>query len=125
MRDELSLTFAALSDPTRRGLLERLNDGAATLKELAAPLDMTPQGVSRHLQILEHAGLISRGRSAQWRPCELRSEPLQSAAGWLDQYRRFWDASFDRLTEHLSDSGPPRMPTANDPTPTREEQRDA
>ncbi|UNX55540.1 metalloregulator ArsR/SmtB family transcription factor [Georgenia sp. TF02-10] len=106
-QEELSRTFAALADPTRRQVLERLSRRPATLKELAAPLAMTQQSVSRHLQILEQAGLISRGRQAQWRPCELRGERLQAASEWLDQYRQFWESSFDRLSDHLQDA-PPR-----------------
>lgn len=109
LQEELNRTFAALSDPTRRQLLERLSQRSATLKELAAPLAMTQQGVSRHLQILEQAGLIHRGRQAQWRPCELRGERLQAASEWLDQYRQFWESTFDRLSDHLQHS-PTRSP---------------
>ena|SRR5690242_8458406 len=99
--DQLSLTFAALADPTRRALLARLADGEATVNELAEPFPMTLQAISKHLKVLENAGLISRGRNAQWRPCQLRAAPLADANDWLEHYRRFWETSFDRLTTHL------------------------
>ncbi len=99
--DQLSTTFAALADPTRRAILDRLADGEATVNELAEPFPVTVQAVSKHLKVLEHAGLITRGRSAQWRPARLRGRPLEDAAGWLARYRQFFEASFDRLDEHL------------------------
>jgi DNA-binding transcriptional ArsR family regulator len=99
--DQLSATFAALADPTRRAMLERLADGEATVNELAAPFSVTVQAVSKHLKVLEHAGLVTRGRAAQWRPARLRGRPLEDAAGWLGRYRQFFEASFDRLDEHL------------------------
>jgi DNA-binding transcriptional ArsR family regulator len=101
--DQLSATFAALADPTRRAILARLSDGDATVKELAQPFPMTLQAVSQHLQVLERAGLIERGRSAQLRPSRLRGEPLRDAAEWLERYRAFWDAGFDRMDERLRD----------------------
>lgn len=100
--DRLSATFAALADPTRRAILTRLISGEATVTELAEPFDMSMPAVSKHLKVLERAGLIARGREAQWRPCRLEAGPLKDAAGWLEHYRRFWEASFDRLDEYLS-----------------------
>jgi DNA-binding transcriptional ArsR family regulator len=99
--DALSSTFSALADPTRRAILERLADGEATVNELAEPFPVSVQAVSKHLKVLEHAGLITRGRAAQWRPARLRGRPLEDAADWLARYRRFFEDSFDRLDEHL------------------------
>jgi DNA-binding transcriptional ArsR family regulator len=99
--DALSSTFSALADPTRRAILERLTDGEATVNELAEPFPVTVQAVSKHLKVLEHAGLITRGRAAQWRPARLRGRPLEDAADWLSRYRRFFEDSFERLDEHL------------------------
>jgi DNA-binding transcriptional ArsR family regulator len=99
--DQLSSTFAALADPTRRAIMARLAEGEATVNELAEPFPITLQGVSKHLKVLERAGLIARGRSAQLRPSRLQGEALKQAADWLAEYRRFWDESFDRLDEHL------------------------
>src|SRR5215475_6654480 len=99
--DPLSVTFAALADPTRRAILARLAQGEATVNELAEPFAMTLPAVSKHLKVLERAGLIVRGRNAQWRPCTLDARPLQDAADWVERYRRFWEANFDRLDEHL------------------------
>jgi DNA-binding transcriptional ArsR family regulator len=99
--DALSSTFSALADPTRRAILERLTDGEATVNELAEPFSVTVQAVSKHLKVLEHAGLITRGRAAQWRPARLRGRPLEDAADWLARYRRFFEDSFERLDEHL------------------------
>jgi DNA-binding transcriptional ArsR family regulator len=106
--DQLTSTFAALADPTRRAILARLSEGEATVRELAEPFPISVQAVSKHLKVLEHAGLITRGRSAQLRPSRLRGAPLHEAADWLDQYRRFWEGSFDRLDRRLrtSDEGP-------------------
>jgi DNA-binding transcriptional ArsR family regulator len=99
--DQLSSTFSALADPTRRAILERLADGEATVNQLAEPFPVTVQAVSKHLKVLEHAGLITRGRAAQWRPARLRGRPLEDAAGWLERYRQFFEGSFDRLDDHL------------------------
>jgi DNA-binding transcriptional ArsR family regulator len=95
--DRLSATFAALADPTRRAILARLADGETTVKELAAPFPISGPAVSRHLKVLEQAGLITRGREAQWRPCRLDAEPLQEVADWAAGFRQFWDASYSRL----------------------------
>lgn len=99
--DSLSTTFAALADPTRRAILARLATGTATVKELAAPFAMSGPAVSKHLRVLERAGLIARGRKAQWRPRRLKPAPLQEVAEWTDRYRRFWDASYERLDAYL------------------------
>jgi DNA-binding transcriptional ArsR family regulator len=99
--DTLSLTFSALADPTRRAILARLADGAATVKELSAPFAMSGPAVSKHLRVLERAGLIARGREAQWRPCRLEAGPLEEVAEWAEHYRRFWDASYERLDDYL------------------------
>jgi DNA-binding transcriptional ArsR family regulator len=101
--DRLSSTFAALADPTRRAILARLTSGQASVTELAAPFQMTMPAVSKHLKVLERAGLIARGREAQWRPCRLEGEPLRDIADWMEQYRRFWDESFDRLDDYLQE----------------------
>jgi DNA-binding transcriptional ArsR family regulator len=99
--DTLNRTFAALSDPTRREILARLASGEASVKELAEPFEMTLPGVSKHLKVLERAGLISRGRVAQSRPCRLEAAPLREAADWVGRYRRFWEEGFDRLDDYL------------------------
>ena len=99
--DTLDATFAALADPTRRAILARLASGEASVNELAEPFEMTLTGVSKHIKVLERAGLISRGRVAQSRPCRLEAAPLREAAGWVVQYRRFWEGSFDRLDDYL------------------------
>ena len=99
--DHLSNTFAALADPTRRAILARLASGEASVTELAEPFEMSMPAVSKHLKVLERAGLIARGREAQWRPCRLDAAPLKDVAGWIDHYRRFWDESFDRLDAYL------------------------
>src|SRR3954453_21146856 len=101
--DRLSATFSALSDPTRRGILARLALGGNSVSQLAAPFDISLPAVSRHLKVLEHAGLIARGREAQWRPCRLEPEPLRAVAGWLEGYRQFWEAGLDRLDAYLTD----------------------
>jgi DNA-binding transcriptional ArsR family regulator len=98
---DLSTTFAALADPTRRAILARLAAGRATVAELAEPFEMSGPAVSKHLKVLERAGLISRGREAQWRPCRLVAAPLKDAVDWLKEYRRFWEQSFDRLDDYL------------------------
>jgi DNA-binding transcriptional ArsR family regulator len=99
--DRLNATFAALADPTRRAILARLALGEATVTELGKPFDMSGPGLSKHLKVLERAGLIARGREAQWRPCRLVAGPLKGASDWLEQYRRFWEESFDRLDDYL------------------------
>lgn len=101
--DRLTLTFGALADPTRRAILARLARGEATVSELAEPFPISVQAVSKHLGVLERAGLISRGRAAQLRPSRLRAEPLKDAVDWLDSYRRFWEAGFDALDQRLRD----------------------
>ena len=101
--DSLTMTFAALADPTRRAILARLALGETSVNEIAAPFEMSLPAVSRHLKVLETAGLISRSRDAQWRPCKLRGDQLKSAAEWLEGYRRFWEESFDRLDEYLAE----------------------
>ena len=101
MQDQLTLTFAALSDPTRRAILARLSHGEATVKDLAKPFAMSAPAITKHLKVLENAGLISRGREAQWRPCRLETEPLKNAADWLEEYKKFWEESFDRLDAYL------------------------
>jgi DNA-binding transcriptional ArsR family regulator len=106
--DELTSTFAALADPTRRAILARLAEGEASVNELAEPFPITVQAVSKHLKVLERAGLITRGRSAQLRPARLQGAPLREAAEWLERYRRLWQGSFDRLDDRLqaSERGP-------------------
>ena len=101
--DPLSVTFAALADPTRRAILARLALGEATVTELAAPFDMSLPGISKHLKVLQRAGLIEQGRQAQWRPCRLAPEPLRNVADWVGQYRRHWEQSFERLDAYLRD----------------------
>src|SRR6266705_19620 len=99
--DRLSLTFAALADPTRRAVLARLASGEASVTELAEPFDLSLPGFSKHLKVLQRAGLIEQGRQAQWRPCRLAPEPLREVAGWVEQYRRHWEESFERLSDYL------------------------
>ena len=99
--DHLSATFAALADPTRRAILTRLAEGEATVSELAEPFEMSMPAVTKHLKVLEKAGLISRGREAQWRPCRLEAKPLREASSWIDDYRRFWEERLDRLEDYL------------------------
>ena len=111
MQDQLSSTFAALADPTRRAILARLALGETSVTELAKPFEMSMPAVSKHLKVLERAGLISRGREAQWRPCRLHAGPLKNAASWIQEYRRFWSAHVDALERHLE-----RM---DQPTPTK------
>ena len=99
--DQLSLTFAALADPTRRAILARLVSGECSVTELAAPFDMSMPAVSKHLRVLERAGLVARGREAQWRPCRIDAAPLKAVAEWAEQYRAIWEARFDRLDTYL------------------------
>lgn len=101
--DPLSTTFQALADPTRRAILARLALGEASVSDLAEPFAISLPAVSRHLKVLEQAGLVSRTREAQWRPCQLNAGPLKDAAGWIDHYRRFWDASFERMEVYLAE----------------------
>jgi DNA-binding transcriptional ArsR family regulator len=103
MTDPLSVTLAALADPTRRAILARLSRGEATVNELAEPFDISLPSISRHLKVLEGAGLITRGRQAQWRPCKLKPEPLKQVDGWLERYRKFWSGSFDRMGALLTE----------------------
>ena len=99
--DHLSTTFAALADPTRRAILARLASGEASVTELSEPFEMSMPAISKHLKVLEHAGLIARGRDAQWRPCRLEAGRLKEVAAWVEDYRRFWEQSFDRLDDYL------------------------
>jgi len=101
--DQLSATFAALADPTRRAILARLANGEASVTELAAPFQMSLPGVSKHLKVLEHAGLIARGRDAQWRPCKLQPAPLKDVSEWVEEYRKIWEQRLDRLGEYLQE----------------------
>ena len=101
--NRLDHTFAALADPTRRAILARLATGEATVTELAQPFDISLPAISRHLKVLERAGLIARGREAQWRPRSLQAEPLKEAVDWLQQYRQFWEQSLDRLEAHMAE----------------------
>jgi DNA-binding transcriptional ArsR family regulator len=99
--DSLSTTFAALADPTRRAILARLAGGAATVKELAEPFNITPPAVTKHLKVLQRAGLIAQGREKQWRPCRLQPQPLKEAANWVESYRELWEQRLDRLEDYL------------------------
>jgi DNA-binding transcriptional ArsR family regulator len=101
--DPLNTTFATLADPTRRAILARLAGGEATVNELAKPFDLSLPAISKHLKVLERAGLISRGREAQWRPCRLEAAPLKDATDWLERYRKHWEQRFDRLDEYLKE----------------------
>ena len=105
MQDQLSTTFAALADPTRRAILARLSLGETSVTELAMPFEMSMPAVSKHLRVLEHAGLIVRGREAQWRPCRLQAGPLKNALSWIEEYRRFWTPYVDALERHLDRMG--------------------
>jgi DNA-binding transcriptional ArsR family regulator len=101
--DTLSTTFQALADPTRRAILARLAAGETSVTQLAEPFEMSMPAISKHLKVLERAGLIARGREAQWRPCRLEAGPLKDVAGWVEHYRRFWEESFDRLDDYLQE----------------------
>jgi DNA-binding transcriptional ArsR family regulator len=111
--DSLSTTFGALADPTRRAILARLAEGPATVKELAAPFTMSGPAISKHLRVLEEAGLIARGREAQWRPCRLEAGPLKEVADWTTRYRRYWEQSFDQLDAYLKELQAKRTNTRN------------
>ena len=100
-QDRLDATFSALADPTRRAILARLASGETSVSELAEPFEMTMPAISKHLKVLQRAGLIERGREAQWRPCRLAAGPLKDASDWLEHYRRFWEEAFDRLEDYL------------------------
>jgi len=121
MSDRLSNTFAALADPTRRAILARLAAGEASVKELAAPFDMTPPAITKHLKVLERSGLIGRSREAQKRPCRLKPKPLKEAVDWLERYRELWEERLDRLDEYLQElqaqtqSAPHTQPTSKKP----------
>ena len=117
--DSLNTTFAALADPTRRAILARLASGEASVTELAQPFEMSLPAVSKHLRVLERAGLIARGREAQWRPCRLQAGPLRDADEWLEQYRRFWEESFDRLDEYLRELQQKEKEDGRNETPRR------
>ena len=125
-RDPLSATFAALADPTRRAILTTLADGEASVTELAEPFAMTLPAVSKHLKVLERAGLIQRSSRAQWRPCRLSPEPLKDVSDWVERYREFWEPRLDRLDEYLSDlqnSADARQArAATQPTETQEQE---
>src|ERR1700720_1786339 len=99
--DQISATFSALADPTRRAILARLALGETSVSELAQPFDMSMPAISKHLKVLERAGLVARGREAQWRPCRLEAGPMKDATAWLEHYRQFWEQSFDRLEDYL------------------------
>ncbi len=103
MADHLSTVFSALADPTRRAILAQLSKGESSVTDLAKPFNMSLPGISKHLKVLEHAGLITRGRDAQWRPCRLQAAPLKEISDWVDEYRRFWEESFDRLDDYLQE----------------------
>lgn len=108
--ERLDATFSALADPTRRAILARLATGEAGVQELAEPFDMSLPAISKHLKVLERAGLIARGREAQWRPCRLQATPLKDVSDWVERYRRFWDESFDRLDDYLQELQGKRPP---------------
>lgn len=101
MTDQLSTTFAALADPTRRAILGKLSRGEKSVNELASPFNMSLPGISKHLKVLQRAGLIERGKQAQWRPCRLKAKPLRDVSNWIEQYRKFWEERFDRLEDYL------------------------
>ncbi|HEX4000474.1 MAG TPA: metalloregulator ArsR/SmtB family transcription factor [Pirellulales bacterium] len=124
--DALSTTFAALADPTRRAILARLAGGESSVLELAKPFDMTLPGISKHLKVLERAGLIARSRNAQWRPCRLAPAPLKDVAKWVDYYRKFWEQNFDRLEAYLKQlqaEQPSPKTVTKKPTQSKEKRR--
>lgn len=122
LTDQLSSTFAAIADPTRRAILVRLSKGEAAVKDLTKPFNMTPPAITKHLKVLEKAGLIERSRDGQLRPCKLRAKPLQEAASWIERYRTFWEESLDRLDDYLKElqSEPDAKPTS---TPRKKRNR--
>jgi DNA-binding transcriptional ArsR family regulator len=129
--DQLSNTFAALADPTRRAILARLALGETSVTELASPFEMSMPAVSKHLKVLEKAGLVTRTREAQWRPCKLDAAPLQTAAQWIEQYSRFWEESLDRLASYLdqiqaqsASQCSPKLPSQNNPMASSKEKQD-
>jgi len=123
MTDHLSTTFAALADPTRRAILARLSQGETSVTELAKPFNMSMPAISKHLKVLERAGLITRGREAQWRPCKIEPMALKSLDEWLDQYRQFWEQRLDRLEDYLRElqGKPPKKP--KDPKPPKKKRK--
>lgn len=122
--DHLSSTFAALADPTRRAILARLATGETTVMELAAPFEMSLPAVSKHLKVLERAGLITRGREAQWRPCKLEAAPLAGASAWLETYRQFWEQRLDRMEDYLRElQAQPNHEPNPDPPETRHDRK--
>ena len=123
MTDQLSSTLAALADPTRRAILARLSLGETSVTELAEPFQMSMPAVSKHLKVLERAGLILRGREAQWRPCRLDAGPLKDAASWIEDYRRFWSAHVDALERHLDRMNPVKPANKKEKQPTRPQPR--
>ena len=114
--DPLSTTFAALADPTRRAILARLSSGEASVKELAKPFEISLPAISKHLKVLERAGLIERGREAQWRPCRLQAAPIKQASTWIEHYRQFWEERLDRLEDFLRETQANGLPPAERPT---------
>ncbi len=122
MVDQLSTTFAALADPTRRAILNRLTRGETSVSELAKPFKMTMPAISKHLKVLEKAGLIERGREAQWRPCRLKARPLREVADWVEQYRQFWEARLDRLEEYLEQLQAAEKNTSKKPSAKKKRQ---
>src|SRR5260370_8119243 len=118
--ERLSIPFPALADPARRAILARLISGEASVTELAEPFEMSLPAVSKHLKVLEHAGLITRSREAQWRPCQLKASPLKDAVDWLEQYRTFWEQAFHRLNEHLQRLQQTEKPKRPQHTPTQQ-----
>jgi DNA-binding transcriptional ArsR family regulator len=125
MTDQLSTTFAALADPTRRAILARLASGETSVTEIARPFEMSMPAVSKHLKVLERAGLITRGREAQWRPCALDAAPLKEVVEWAEPFRRFWEGSFNRLDEYLQElqGKKQRSPERRRPASTRRKRR--
>jgi DNA-binding transcriptional ArsR family regulator len=123
MSDRLSATFAALADPTRRAILARLARGDSSVNELARPFKMSLPAVSKHLKVLERAGLITRSRQAQKRPCRLHAKPLKDAADWVEHYRRFWEESLDRLDEYLQELQQNEPPAERQPGSSKEEKK--
>jgi DNA-binding transcriptional ArsR family regulator len=117
--DPLNATFSALADPTRRAILARLARGETSVTELARPFDMSLPAVTKHLKVLQRAGLITQGRQAQWRPCRLEAQPLKDVAHWIEHYRRFWDESLDRLESYLKELQTTAMPAVRKPRPAR------